>query len=330
MGLMNTEGILIEANQTALNFFRLTKEEVIGTNFVDSRWFSEATRQKAKIALAKAVQGETVNFELELVLLDGRVVVIDFSIRPIIDKNGKVILLIPEGKDITEKLKMEKEIELARLTKQKDILMAGIEGQEKQRKEIARELHDNINQVLATVKIYLQLAGENSDMRERLIKKSYENVSHAIEEVRKLSRTLAPPTLDDCTLIEALQQLVNDMVLSLLFDIHLNHREFDEKLIDNTQKMAVYRIAQEQFTNILKYARASKIELSIKTTSDDLLLCIADNGIGFSAQDKFRGTGLKNIMNRVEALNGIFNIETAPDKGCKLCIQLPLIKKPCI
>jgi PAS domain S-box-containing protein len=319
MGLMSVEGILLEANQTAVDFFRLPKDEVMGMNFLDSRWFSEPTREKSKAALAKAASGKPVNYEL---------VVIDFSIRPIFDEEGKVILLVPEGRDITEKLKLEKEFEQARINKQKDILNAGIEGQEKQRREVARELHDNINQVLATVKIYLQLAGENEELRKGLISKCYENVSHAIEEVRKLSKTLAPPTLDDSTLIEALQQMANDMVLSMLYEINFSGTDFNEALLDNAQKMAIYRIAQEQFTNILKYAQAKKICFDISTNDGEVIMVIEDDGIGFNTSEKISGTGIKNMMNRVEAHNGLFELYTSPGKGCRLQIRLPLTNTP--
>ena len=326
MGLMTTEGILIEANKTATDFFGLPKEEVLGMNFIDSRWFSDATREKSKQALAKAAIGETVTYELELHMLDGRDVVIDFSIRPIFDTKGNVILLIPEGKDITEKLRMEKEIERERVNKQKEILLASIEGQEKQRREVSRELHDNINQVLATVKIYLQLAGENESMRDGLIKKCYENISHAIEEVRKLSKALAPPTLEDISLSEAVQQMVNDMMMSGLFEIDFADDNFNENLLDNSQKMTIYRVVQEQFTNIMKYARTQSINIILATSKNKVLLTVKDNGIGFDTSTRSTGTGIKNMRSRVESQSGEFSLTSSPGKGCTLKITLPLIK----
>lgn len=326
MGLMSVEGILLEANQTAVNFFNIPREEVIGMNFIDSKWFSEKTRNKAKTAVNKAAKGETVNFELELTLLDGRELVIDFSIRPIFDTSGKVILLIPEGRDMTEKIKMEKEIERQRLNRQREILNAGIEGQEKQRKEVSRELHDNINQILATIKVYLQLANENESLRYSLIQKSYDNVSHAIEEVRKLSKTLAPPTLDNETLVEAIDQMTKDMALSMLFEISFNHKRLREELLNNAQKMTIYRIIQEQLVNIIKYSKAKKIDIMLSTAKNEVNLKIADNGIGFDSSLRTTGTGIRNMMNRVESHNGKFNITTSPGSGCCLEVSLPLTK----
>lgn len=326
MGLMTVEGILLEANQTAIDFFRIPKEEIMGMNFVDSRWFSESTREKSKLALAKAARGIPVNYELELDLLDGRKVIIDFSIRPIFDALGNIILLIPEGRDITDKLKMERELEQQRENREKEILNAGIEGQEKQRREVARELHDNINQILATIKVYLQLAAENESLRKELIDKSYNNVSYAIEEVRKLSKALAPPTLDESSLTEELEQMVNDMVLSMLYEIDFRHDDFDEDMLDNAQKMTIYRIVQEQLTNILKYSKAKKIIITLSTASGEAVLNITDDGIGFDTGLRTSGTGIKNMMNRVETHSGRFNITSSPGKGCILQIKLPLTK----
>jgi PAS domain S-box-containing protein len=330
IGLMSVEGILLEANQTAIDFFQIPKEEIIGMNFVDSRWFSEATRKKAKKAVTKAAKGETVNFELYLTLLNGQELVIDFSLRPIFDIAGNVTLLIPEGRDITEKIKMEKEMEQQIISRQKEILNAGISGQEKQRREVARELHDNVNQILATIKVYLQLANENENLRQSLINKSYENVSYAIEEVRKLSKALAPPTLDDETLIEAIDQMVKDMTLSMLFEISFSHKKFKEDLLNNEEKMTIYRIAQEQLTNILKYAGAKKIEIVLSTTKTEVTLKISDNGIGFDISLRTPGTGIRNMMNRVESHNGKFNITTSPGSGCCLQVSLPLTQNNAI
>lgn len=324
MGLMSAEGILLEANKTAIDFFQIPKEEIIGMNFVDSRWFSEATREKTKKEISKAAKGQAVNFELNLILLDGRELVIDFSIRPIFDSAGKVILLIPEGRDITEKIRLEREIERQRNNRQKEILNAGIAGQEKQRREVARELHDNVNQILATIKVYLQLANENENLRQSLISKSYENVSYAIDEVRKISKALAPPTLGDETLIEAIDQMVKDMALSMLFEISFSHKKFKEDLLNNEEKMTIYRIAQEQLTNILKYAGAKKIEIVLSTTKTEVTLKISDNGIGFDSSLRTPGTGIRNMMNRVESHNGKFNITTSPGNGCSLQVSLPL------
>ncbi|HET9058051.1 MAG TPA: PAS domain S-box protein [Chitinophagaceae bacterium] len=326
MGLMTSEGVLLEANRTATEFFRLPKEEVIGMNFLDSRWFSDVTKQKAKAALTKAAKGETVNYELELNLLDGRDIVLDFSIRPLFDTGDNVSLLVLEGRDITEKLRMEKEIEKERINKQKEILSASIEGQEKQRQEIARELHDNINQILATIKIYLQMAIENENLREILIQKSFENISQTIEEVRKLSKSLALPALTHTTLTEAIKQMANDMVLSLLFKISFVNDEFEESLLNNLQKITIYRVAQEQFTNILKYAKAKKIEIMLATTFDKVIMQIVDDGIGFDTTKKQDGIGIRNMMNRVESQNGTFTLMSESGKGCKLKIELPLIK----
>ena len=191
---------------------------------------------------------------------------------------------------------------------------------------MARELHDNINQILATIKVYLQLAGQNESISPELINKSYENVSSAIEEVRKLSKALAPPTLEDSTLTESLEQLVNDMVLSSRFDIKFISDDFDESLPDNAQKMALYRIAQEQFTNILKYSGAQKVIITLCTNDNEVNLSIEDDGAGFDTNNRATGIGIRNMMNRAESHNGQFNLISSPGNGCRIKVSLPLTK----
>lgn len=109
-GLMEPDGTLIEANQTALEFGDLDKEHVVGQKMWDLYWFrhSEATRDQAREAVTRAATGEFVREELPVQGADGDEAIIDFSIRPITDEQGEVVLLVPEGREITELIERER------------------------------------------------------------------------------------------------------------------------------------------------------------------------------------------------------------------------------
>lgn len=222
--------------------------------------------------------------------------------------------------DVTEKRKLEKEL----AEQQKLITETTIQAQEKERNELARELHDNINQILATVKMFLNMAKDDENAREDLVTRSYQNVNLAIEEIRKLSKSLVAPSLEDIGLAEALQDLIEEINVNKGIKIELNFENYTGKKISSGMKLMFYRIAQEQLNNILKHAKATYIAISLKTDEENIFMSIADNGIGFDLSKKAKGIGLKNIGSRVEFYSGKLDIFSAPGKGCKLEIKLPV------
>jgi two-component system sensor histidine kinase UhpB len=211
------------------------------------------------------------------------------------------------------------------VNRQKLITEITLQAQEKEKKELGRELHDNICQILATVKLYLGIAKAGKTADEDLLIKSYDYVDLAIEELRKLSHSLVAPSLNGRSLKKILKEMVDD--INSYHDIRIQ-LFIDEKLneidIDNNKELMIYRIAQEQLSNIIKYANANEASIKLQIEKDSLLLTIADNGAGFDASATFDGIGLKNIKSRVEHYSGKMNIISAPGKGCTLKISVIL------
>lgn len=110
VGLLDPTGILLEANQTALDFGGIPREEVMGRPIWETHWFmiSPQTQQRLREAIQVAVRGEFVRYEVDVLGKSGAVATIDFSLKPIADETGQVVLLIPEGRDITERLRVER------------------------------------------------------------------------------------------------------------------------------------------------------------------------------------------------------------------------------
>lgn len=115
IGLLTTDGILLEVNQTALDAAGIHAADVLNQSFRDARWWSISpeTRQRLTEAIAQAARGETVRYEVDIRGRDDHVITIDFSIRPILDERGKVTLLVPEGHDITERKRMDEALRLS-------------------------------------------------------------------------------------------------------------------------------------------------------------------------------------------------------------------------
>jgi len=225
--------------------------------------------------------------------------------------------------DITERKKMQEELVRNQIETQKLITQVTIQTQEQERREIGRELHDNINQILATAKLCVDMALNEEDHRKELLSKSYENISKAINEIRILSKTLVPPSLGDIGLKEALLELIENITISNELKIKIKATDHHIEDMSNNKKLIMYRIVQEQLNNILKHSGATEALIELKTMRNGLHLNIKDNGVGFDTRKKSRGIGLNNIISRVEMQNGKMEIISSPGKGCVLKIEIP-------
>jgi two-component system sensor histidine kinase UhpB len=197
-------------------------------------------------------------------------------------------------------------------------------AQEKERAEIGRELHDNINQILTTTKMYLDMALTEKDISEELIMKSHENISSAIEEIRSLSKSLVPPSLGDIGIKEAISEMLDNLNISQKLNIRLKTSGLAKAVIPDKVRLMVFRIVQEQVSNILRHSKATEAEIRLAVHKNDLVITIMDNGVGFDPRKRMKGIGLMNITSRAEVHNGDVDIVSAPGNGCTIKISIPL------
>lgn len=237
--------------------------------------------------------------------------------------NNKPYRILGAMMDITERKKMQEELVRNQIETQKLITQVTIQTQEQERREIGHELHDNINQILATAKLCVDMAINEEEHRKELLSRSYENITKAINEIRALSKTLVPPSLGDIGLKEALIELIENLTVSPELKIRIKANDQHIENMSNNKKLIMYRIVQEQLNNILKHSGATEALIELKTMRNLLQLNIKDNGVGFDTRKKNRGIGLNNIISRVEMQNGKMEIISAPGKGCTLKIEIP-------
>jgi len=235
------------------------------------------------------------------------------------NKEGKAYRMIGAAQDVTEKKKLEEEL----LNQQKAITQATISTQEKERTEISKELHDNVNQVLTTTKLYLDLAIANPDLKDELIAKSSKNVISVITEIRKLSQSLMIPSLEDLGLLDSIEDLVESINATKRIHAVFLHEKIDETALNENQKLTLFRITQEALNNIVRHANATRTTIELSNNKKRVQLTIKDNGKGFDSFSAKKGAGLNNIRNRVYLLSGQLTINTHPGKGCALVVELP-------
>lgn len=228
------------------------------------------------------------------------------------------------GNNVSERVMLEKQLEEERTRAQKEMTNAVISAQEAERQEIGRELHDNINQILASARLYLGLGKTLGDTQPIYLGKSDELIQSAIDEIRTLSHSLIPPTLSEGHLKDNLLQLFENVASGIGTTIYHNMTELEERFMEDNFKLSIYRICQEQFNNITKYAKANTIHFYLGNRNDQMELRIKDDGIGFDKTKKSNGVGLMNMKTRAALFNGTLDIQTAPGKGCELVVQFKL------
>jgi PAS domain S-box-containing protein len=263
-----------------------------------------------------------------------------FSDRFMVHKNGSIIETEANLKkfgedrvmgiirDVTEIRKMQREMEKERLDQQvqeqKKINRAVIKAQERERNIIGRELHDNVNQLLASTRMCLSTARMKASGKKDFVDKSIRLIDATINEIRILSKKHVTP-LKGFDLKEQIQSLVKIMEEGIGFKISFDYAIKEETELSNDLKLNLYRIIQEQLNNVYKHASASRAQVKMHMVKDQIYISICDNGIGFEVGIRKNGVGIVNIINRVESFNGEVHFETNPGVGCKLDIRIPLL-----
>jgi two-component system sensor histidine kinase UhpB len=224
--------------------------------------------------------------------------------------------------DITEKKLLEQEVIDREVQDQKKITRAVLKAQESERNKIGQELHDNVNQILASTKLYLGMAMTDRPNNTELIKHSIEFVEEAIAEIRSLSSKEVTP-LKEIDLKELLQSLVEQLNYRSGLETDFKYDVPTELFIEDDLKLNIYRIVQEQINNMLKHAEARKASITINGNAGLLCLRVVDDGVGFDPAVNRKGIGISNMINRVKSYNGELIIDSSPGKGCRTEIKIP-------
>jgi len=247
----------------------------------------------------------------------------------IFDKNGETFKMIGSVEDVTEKKRVEKQLIKQEINKQNLIAQAVLEAQEKERAKISKELHNNVNQVLSTAKLLLDVAKTNSRERAQLLKKTSEQIHYAINEITNISRALVPPIIGDLGLTESIKDLLENVTVFHKIKVEFKPAGDIENEINENQKLMLFRIINEQVNNIVTHAEAKKLSVHLLIDGLSIQLIITDDGKGFDPEKlkNNSGTGLADILSRGKLFNAKVNIISAPGKGCKLIVKLNRIFK---
>ena len=225
------------------------------------------------------------------------------------------------------------QIDLQRLETeyQQDLLKSSIEAQERERKRIAQDLHDDIGALLSTVKLGfypIKKSAKENPNQLAIIQSTSNTLEEAISRVRQISKNLLPPTLEKFGLANALENFANKMSIPDTFEI-----EFvlvgAYKRLEFEKELGLYRVVQELMNNIAKHAGASYIVLQLEIETEQILLSITDNGKGFNPESfkknkKSSGLGLRNIDSRLSLVPATLRYNPDFPKGSQAIICIPI------
>lgn len=250
--------------------------------------------------------------EMELILDDTDRVYGDFYSHNVSLDEEYILFFF---KDITDRVRIREANEDIKNRR----LLSFIEGQEKERERIARDLHDGVGQIANMIK----LAVKKGDTQEVLV----DMIDQFLDEMRKVTDGLLPTLLSDFPIDVSLKKIVDQANKSSNIKFELRAQDLPE--LDMKLKVNVYRISQENISNIIKHSDASLASIQLYGFDDHIQMTIEDDGVGFEIGDYKDDTshhGLQNILFRAEVLNAECNIDTKKGSGTFISLKIPYEK----
>jgi PAS domain S-box-containing protein len=269
---------------------------------------------------------------------DGTSFWLDVTMMPIIDTKGALYQYLVICTDITKRKNTERELHLLTQEKirrqdveQKIISYSILNGQEKERKRIAAEIHDGIGQMLTSLRMKLEMVeNKNENLTQQLY--PVNDLLHAIiHETKKICSDLLPSVLDDFGLSPAVRELQKmcQGAADMSFDIE---DKLEPDKLPREVEIGTFRILQEALNNAIKHSSATKVFIHISSDKQFVHLLVEDNGRGFyfdeqkllSREFVSKSNGLRNMKERAELLGGIFNVTSEPGKGTIVQLEVPI------
>jgi PAS domain S-box-containing protein len=328
MAMIDRSGRLVDFNSATERITGLSREQLAGSDAASKFTHPEELYRGFQLVLA---QGQVLDFPMAIRHASGKVIDVLCNASLYRNAQGEVIGVFTSARDVTESRRIQQEVHTSRQHLRE--LAAQLEtAREEERKHIAREVHDELGQVLTALRMDVsllrlrfgaldpQLAGKVQDMKHL--------VDRGIQGVRNVATNLRPAALD-MGLIAALEWLCNES--SSRTDIpcilRMNQDEFD---LDEARAVVVFRIVQESITNIARYAQATQINIDLAQNGDELRVTVQDDGQGFDPAQAAgkKSFGLLGMRERALALGGRLDIQSAPQQGTTIALTIPLHTQP--
>ncbi len=331
---IDQDGVIVFANSKFAEIYGYSREEIEGMDawrlvYTEDRALTDEIR-------AKRLRGDEAPFEYEarglkkngeVIWVTRRNTRIEFEGRPAV--LGNVV-------EITERKRMEKALQESE-TKLRLLSSHLLTAQEKERRRLSNEIHDELGQSLLVLKLQLRAIEKKLGKDEVTLREDCEStlkyIDQTIVNVRRLSRDLSPSILEDLGLTAALRWMIEDFSKhNDPIEVTMEMTEIDNLFLQEGQ-IIIYRIFQEALTNIVKHAEAAHLYIVIHRQDDHVCFSVEDDGQGFDPESVFtshapeRGLGLAAMDERIRMLGGFLDIKSQRGKGTKITFILPTVVK---
>ena len=331
------EGSILSWNAGATRIFGYSPDEVIGksiTILVPPQYSSEPFDILDRIKRGERVEHYSTIRRRK----DGTFIDVSQSMSPIRDAADNITGVSIIARDITEERKLREQLDDSVRRRAEDLIRfvtALQHAQEEERQRISRELHDDLGQLLTGVKMRVELIEEDlPDVTVAVARKLVylkQEIDRLIVEVRRISANLRPAALDDFGLVVALQLLCREVQkasnITVAFEAGAN-RECDKDI-----EIALYRIAQEALSNMVRHARATTASVRLTQDRSVIGIMIEDNGRGFDMSDAqngkrgAHGLGLISMKERAQLFGGSLYVTSAPGRGTRIHVEVPIARE---
>ncbi len=330
----NSEAIIDFINPSAQELLGKKRNEAVGLAFHEVFTLLDAKKKQIAKKVTQSSPPKYHRKEYTLKTQKDVAIPVDVTFIPILDKKrmiGWVVFL----QDISERKQYEEDLlktrdDLSSYKEELQLLSNNLRSlQEKERGQISREIHDEIAQNLARIRMDIQAVRNKLTDEDSIeaVKKTSELVGECITSVRRIATELRPRILDDVGLIAAVQWQI-DQIRSrnnLKIDLQTDPEEFE---INQEMAVDIFRIIQESLQNVVKHANASEVKVRLSQNSEKINLKVEDNGTGFDSYHltPTHSLGIVGMRERANRWNGKFNVSSSTNKGCIVNAQIPVSK----
>lgn len=234
----------------------------------------------------------------------------------IIYDEGKATRIIGATQDITEKVELENKLVTEREARQREITDAVFTAQEKERAVIAKELSENLNQILGATKLYLEMATVYEENREIYLTTSCGYISNVMEEIVRISKKLMPPD-KITTLVESIHGFIEHMNPTHPLEVKFFDNGIDEKELDEKLQINIFRIFQDQLNNILQQGKSTQVIVYLTRQVNNIVLLILNDGECCDEESTM------NIRTRAALYHGTVTTLAKPEEWHEMRVVLP-------
>lgn len=331
VGIFHTDetGYTTYVNPRWCQISGMTYEAAMGNGWFDA--VHEEDKEKLRRGWEEATKKKEVSVsEYRFIRPNGSIAWVIGQAIPERDAQGNIIGYVGTTTDITERKKYEKELEESS-EKLRQLTAHLINIREEERKRIGREIHDELGQQLTAIKMDVAWISKKTDPSNEPFKTKLQNVITLLDggnqSIRRILNELRPVILDDYGLVEALRWQAQQF--SANAGVVVNFKTSDTQIrVAEDIATCVFRVFQEALTNVTRYAKAKKLEVSLDIDEESLLLNIEDDGVGFDMEltNTKKSFGILGMKERVFSLQGDFSLVSTPGVGTKIIVNIPLRK----